>query len=64
LVQIKTIPFEGVGQDAVQTVPVWTVGWRIVPSLVKHIADAIASSDEHSDVQPTELQAVLPMIFA
>jgi hypothetical protein len=62
--QSSTMPVDGVGQDAVQIPPVWMLGCKVVPSRDRQVADAMISPTSHSDVQPTELHALLSMDLA
>jgi hypothetical protein len=62
--QSNTIPVAGVGQDAVQIPPVWMLACEVAPSPDRQVADAMISPTAHSDVQPTELQALLSMDLA
>jgi hypothetical protein len=55
---------EGVGQDAVQTLPVLMVGWRMAPSFDRQVTEATISPIAHSEVHPIEPQASRPMDLA
>ena len=58
------MPVEGVGHDAVQIPPLWMLAGKVVPSLDRQVADAMISPTSHSEVQPTELHALLSMDLA
>ena len=58
------MPVDGVGQDAVQIPPVWMLGCKVAPSPDRQVADAMISPTLHSEVQPTELHALLSMDLA
>jgi hypothetical protein len=58
------MPVEGVGQEAVQISPVWMLDCKVAPSLDRQVTDAMISPTPHSEVQPTELHALLSMDLA
>jgi len=62
--QSSTMPVVGVGQEAVQIPLAWMLGCKVAPSPERQVADAMISPTPHSDVQPTELQALLSMDLA
>jgi hypothetical protein len=64
LVQRRIIPVDGAGQDAVQTPPVCIPGCKVVPSLDRHVTDAMISPASHSEEQPIEPQALLSTVLA
>jgi hypothetical protein len=59
--QSSTMPLAGVGQEAVQAVPLWMLACKVGPSLDKQVAAAMISPDPHSELQPAVPQA-LPSI--
>jgi hypothetical protein len=64
LEQSRIMPVDGVGQEAVQIPPVWIVGGRVPPSPDRHVTDVMISPVAHSDVQPTDPHALLPIDLA